>query len=507
MRCASLYALVATAAIFAGCSGGSSIPNSTPVSGNSSNTTSYAVGSVASGFAPQGGLDCNGLSPIQRPFKSTMICADFHFGNQARGEDNDRYIGHDEPSIGFFSQSPASGNNMQWQFQLNSERPLPATQTFENTPAFWFGLAVCDDESYPERPCVPDSDANRSGFAGPSSAGSAVLELQFYPPEFPPWITQISCDMTHWCAALNIDSLECDRGFVCNPNCTEPVNFAFIQTDGVPAGPPGPGIQTRATFTPNGKTLLMNQGDRIRATIMDTPAGLVTRVEDLTTGQSGFMVASAANGFQNTNLQNCKTKPFVFHPEFATARFGNFTPWTVLQLNVNLAFEIGHFTPGPSGDKDADDAPCFPGPTVAGCLDFAQGGDIDFDGTSYRADWPNGTTRTASPLQFTSVLGSGIGPVSGGLGYGTIQFQTTVPASESTCTSSGFGCVVPPHGAAFYPFYAVSSVGGRCVATFGNDVAGETVHDFGKDTQYGSSNVAWFFGLNSGGVLANPCTP
>ena len=461
---------------------------------------------TAAGVAAQGGLDCNGFSTLQRRIKTYMACSDFSFGKQARGEDNEHYIGHDEPSIEFFSSAPGSGNNMQWEFRLNSEHALPATQTFENTVAFWFALAVCDNESYPQRPCVPNSDANLSGFAGPRSAGSAFLELQFYPPEFPPFVTQISCDLTHWCAALNIDSLECNRNFACNPGCTEPVNFAFIQTDGVPAGPPGPGNQTSATFANNANTLLMNQNDLIRVTMQDTPAGLINRVEDLTTGQSGFMVASTANGFQNTHLQNCKTKPFAFHPEFATAKFGNFVPWAALQANVNVAFEIGHFTPGANGDNDADDAPCFTGPTLPGCLNLAQGGDVDFDGTSYLADWPDGTTNTAAPFHFTSTLGSGIGPVSNGQGYGTIQFETDVPASESTCTPSGSGCTVPPKGAAFYPFYATSSVSG-CTATFGNDVANETVSDFGKDAQYGGSNVAWFFGTNSGGVRNNPCVP
>ena len=505
MKRASLWAFVAAAAFLVGCSGGgNTVPGSAPVSGSQRNVVSSAY-IAPSGVAPNGGLDCNGLSPAQRLFKEDMTCADFSFGKQARGEDNEHYIGHDEPSIGFYSQTPPSGNNMQWEFQLSHENPLPATQTFENTVAIWVSLAVCDSESYPQRPCVPDSDANLSGFSGPRSAGSALVELQFYPPGFPPFITQISCDLAHWCAALNIDSLECDRSFVCNPNCTEPVNFAFIQTDGVPAGPPGPGIQTNATFTPNGKTLLMNQNDRIRISISDTSQGLLTRIVDLTTGQSGFMVASSANGFQNTHLQNCSTKPFTFHPEFATARFGNFVPWTALQAHVNLTFEIGHFTPGRNGDSDADDAPCFPGPTVAGCLDLAEGGDIDFDGTSYRADWPNGTTTTATPVLFT-----GMGPVSAGQGYGTIQFETDAPASESTCTPSGAGCVIPPHGAAFYPFYTISQVSVPCIATFGTDVTkgpGKTTDDFAKDAQYGSSNVAWFFGTNSGGVRANPCTP
>ncbi|MGZ3508462.1 MAG: hypothetical protein ACXWNJ_08630 [Vulcanimicrobiaceae bacterium] len=514
---AYLYLFAAAAAFLGGCSGGGNtmVPGSGSTSSNTSGSAASGARIASRGIAPEGGLDCNGLSTIQRPIKEDMVCADFFFGSQGRGEDNGRYIGHDEPSIGFYSQSRNSGNNMQWAFRLSAEHSLPATQTFENLITFWFSLAVCDPNSYPQNPCTPDSDAN-AGAADPHAAGSALVELQFYPPGFSPFIKQISCDLTHWCAALNIDSLECSLNFAhCNNGCIEPVNFAFVQTDGVPVGPPGPGNQTKATFTPNGRTLLMNQNDLIRVTIKDTPQGMVTRIEDLSTGQSGFIVASAANGFQNTDLQTCGTSPFTFRPEFGTAKLANIVPWTALQANVNLAVEIGHFTPGRHGDTDRDDQPCFPGPTLPGCLNFKHGGDIDFDGSSYLVDWPDGTANNATPLQYSSVLGRGIGPVSGPSGtggpyingYGLVQFETDVPASESTCTPSGAGCVVPPQGAAFYPFYALSSVGGRCLATFGNDIAGQTINDLGKDAQYGSSNVAWFFGTNSGGIIPNPCAP
>ena len=126
-----------------------------------------------------------------------------------------------------------------------------------------------------------------------------------------------------------------------NPNCTEPVNFAFIQKNGVPTGPPGPGNASTATMTPNAQTLLMNQGDRIRITIKDTSAGLLTMVQDLTTSQSGvmqtgFMVASAANGFQNTDPNTCATTNFSFDPEYDTAKFDNFVPWAALQVNINF---------------------------------------------------------------------------------------------------------------------------------------------------------------------------
>ena len=76
------------------------------------------------------------------------------------------------------------------------------------------------------------------------------MELQFYPPGEAPFADSISCDNAHWCAALTIDSLECTLNFApINANCTEPVNFGFIQTDGVPTGPPTPRLPDLATFT------------------------------------------------------------------------------------------------------------------------------------------------------------------------------------------------------------------------------------------------------------------
>ena len=67
------------------------------------------------------------------------------------------------------------------------------------------------------------------------------MELQLYPPGNPPYIDSASCDDSHWCAALTIDSLECTGAFaLCNTNCEEPANVAFIQKNGVPTGGPAP---------------------------------------------------------------------------------------------------------------------------------------------------------------------------------------------------------------------------------------------------------------------------
>jgi hypothetical protein len=476
----------------------------------------------AQAFQVVGNLDCNGYSAIQKPLKLGLPCADFfdtEYGR--RGNDNGHYVGHDEPSIGFISTVPHSGNSVQWDVTLPRERPLPATQTFENYPAFWFAMAMCDPNSVPNGACLPDSDENT-----PFLAGSAIMELQFYAPGFSPFITQISCDLKHWCAAVNIDSLEVTKSGKLNPNCTEPVNFAFIQTNGVPPGPPGPATATNATLTPNGHTLLMNQGDHLRVTITDTAAGLLTRIDDLTTGQTGYMVASGANGFQNTDPNTCAGTNFDFHPEYDTARFGNFVFWASLQANINLAVEIGHFTPGINGDHDADDAPCFPGPTLPGCLNLAQGGDLDFDGTSYRVDWPDGTLNNATSLAIRSVAGGGIGPLSrsdeGGYSepFPIIHLQTNVAASEQNCQPKGVDCVVPPMGARFYPFYAVANAddaiakadsgdsgdANTCALLFGN-FTGPAINNFGRDKQYGTANLSWFFGQNSNGPRANPCIP
>jgi hypothetical protein len=153
--------------------------------------------------------------------------------------------------------------------------------------------------------------------------------------------------------------------------------------------------------------------------------------------------------------------------------------------------------------------PCFnTGVTVPGCI----GADVDFDGTSYQTDWPDGTTNNAPSVLIQSVLGGTMGPRSANPGkgkytqpYSEIQLETDVLASESTCTPTGAGCTVPPPGAAFYPFYAVSTdTRGRCLLEFGN-FTGTGINNFGGDAQYGPPNLPWFFGTASSGILPNPC--
>ena len=164
-----------------------------------------------------------------------------------------------------------------------------------------------------------------------------------YPPGYTPFVDSMSCSKTQWCAALNIDSLECNVGFgACNNNCIEPVNFAYLQTNGVPAGPPNPQQTNVSTFTPNANTLKINGGDVLQVSITDPPQGFTTTIRDLTTHQTGFMTASAANGFANTSMADCSGTPFTFHAEYSTAKQQNQVPWAALEGGVLMQQEIGH---------------------------------------------------------------------------------------------------------------------------------------------------------------------
>jgi hypothetical protein len=376
------------------------------------------------------------------------------------------YIGHAEPTTEFFSTLGTSGNNMKWKFALPATDPSP-TQTgtsianFELYIALWMGLDLCDPNSNPFGSCVPNSDSNN-----PATAGSAFLELQFYPPG-------LTCGSnTQWCARLHINTLQNNTPFQVM-NCQEPTTEAFVTTDGTPGGP----------------KLFMSNGDSIAVAIHDTANGLETDVNDLTTASTGTMVASGANGFvHNANLTDCTTTAFNFHPMYQTASPGQVVPWATLAPNVAFDFEIGHFelcgdaacSTLPDGG-DTDDVSCGTTRGIGGCF----GGDTDHDGTPYLADWPDGTANHPASLILGSPDDKGVGPLSTSATdtsdydepYNSIKFATT----ESTT-------------APFYPFWSQAGTGAACKFNFGNDIPLVTTNDFGKATQYGTT-------------IANPCLP
>ena len=506
----------------------------------------------------RGELDCNGLSPIQHSVKQGLPCLDPRGPGDSRFEENDHYIGHDEPSFRFLSNQPGSGYNITINERLPVEpAKLPTvrhpgtdvTHTFELTVAPWFSTTVCDPNSAPLLPCTPQSDANAPAGSYPG-AGAGFVELQFYPPGFAPFDDAISCDNSHWCSALNIDSLECqgNGSGACNNQCVEPVNFAYVQTNGVPTGPPSPQLSNLKSFTPNRHTLRMNPGDRVTVQMFNAKIrgghALEVKETDWSTGQSGFMVASGANGFMNTNPFSCAGTRFNFQPEYNTARAQNIIPWGIGPYMINDQFEVGHFEPctsvtgkstislakhvtdtyynhchGPyepardtaKAGLEPNDAPCYKfGDThgglaapnlVTGCPVFFNAiGDLDYDGTSYRADWPNSVQPDRFPSTFLQQQPTTVG----GRHYPAIQFMTDASATElnTNCNiATGAGCVLPPKGPGhFYPFWTQARVGGSCVWEFGNMRNGNT---FGGDAQYGKVTPD-SLGAFVGPVLRNP---
>ena len=591
------------------------------------------------GIAPKpvNELDCNGFSPVYRSVKPDLggLCTDpltppgTWSAHAGRFYDNGHYIGHDEPSVKFISSVPGSADNMTYFMKLSTD-PTAAltahagantTDYAELSPAPWFGLPICDPLSYPINPCTPQSDSNGGAINDPSAAGSAFMELQFYPPGFPPFYDAPSCDHGHWCAALTIDSLEATYGFsLINNNCVEPVNFAFLQRNGVPAGPPSPQLADLTSFTPSSETLLMNPGDTLKVTIRDVPvpaysetvnhhtytvpAGLALQatVHDLTTGKVGTMTASAANGFMDTlgiirhgqsdsyTLGNCSGVPFNFTAEYNSALQQNQVPWAALEGGVLMEDEIGHFevcssvsnqlpagtVPGDakvyqscSGGSEGTAAPeqgcsfqtgncpgattqdglaCPPDPAtglpnfteglsceysdalcmpkgprpvsndgavtsvswpVAGCQeDYFQNGDLDFDGTPYQNDWPNGSSTTPTSFQYWGPFANGSST------YSQVQFETDVLASEGFCNvSTALGCTVPPVGANFYPFWTLGSSSSEpslaptsfaCAWNFGNMIPAVTKNAEGGDGEYGLPDLSRYAGTAISPPMSNP---
>jgi hypothetical protein len=495
------------------------------------------------------------------------------------------YVGHDEPSLVPYSNVPGSGNHLTYSMTLphdpsptNPNTPGKSYQ-FELNGAIWLGMALCGTQSYPEQlsTCTPDSDTNIVDPAvSPNHPGTAFLELQFYPPGWVPWPTwQVAvgasgCDPAKWCAAMNIFSLAEDpvAGTALNATCAarvglEYVNFAFVTKNGSTTAPANPVDSTTATFTPNPTNdLFMNSGDKLKVSLQDSANGLQASINDQTSGQKGFMTASAANGFGQVKYDptgtSCVNIPYDFHPMYSTSSEQTRVIWAAHTYNLSFTSEIGHFencngpnpipaTPFgvdasgnpitcPAGNTegfgsnasptDADDDFCFPGSEamlvdVNGCTDTNTG----FDSLGYQPVWPDGNTSLhPQSILFTSPR---TGP-GDSTNYSRVAFEANLPRIEATCNRlTGAGCTLIPTTdkgtpAAFYPFFSAfqngvqgTPGGGRCMWGFGNDLPGATT-DFGRNAQYGTLLTSSYLIFGGGGasrqlinnfrqIIPNPC--
>ncbi|MBZ5508016.1 MAG: hypothetical protein LAO78_21340 [Acidobacteriia bacterium] len=457
---------------------------------------------------------------------NSPICADIAHHLQ---ELDGKYSGHDEPAIAFYSNRPGSGNSFTTVLTMPTDPPTPPQQdgsggtfNFQLHSVFWFSMVLCDTQSAPNFTdvCVPNTDANIFENPDPNATdfighhpGSAFLELQFYPPGgfFP------QCDLKQWCVAMNILSFNArardpftQRN---NRDCIvkvglEPDNIAYLTTSGISQI-----LATPFNADPNplfntvpGEIFKMNQGDRVQVSIYDTPEGVKTEVQDLTTGITGSMTASIANGFVQVNFVpdpdpahpsvTCTGTPYAFHPQYSTSSEHTRAVWTAHTINVAFSDEIGHYelcsavdheggrcigkTPTDPADSDLDDSSCFSGAffakfgllPVGACI--AQ--ELDFDGTSYGFNWP-GTGHHAtdtlihpSPIRFTAPQfrlqrhrdGDKDGDDRTSLhDFSRVAFETDTPINEfftnPNCNAfTGTGCTNPPAGTQFYPIYSTT---------------------------------------------------
>jgi hypothetical protein len=457
----------------------------------------------------------------------------------ARGNYEGAYVGHDEPAVLFYSTRAGSGNSNVWRLRLPPEAPVQPRQdgtggtwNFQRSAAFWFGMDLCESESYPNPglPCPADSDSNIKDGSDPSSpdwmgnhVGTGFLELQFYPPGWAPLPAGISCDATRWCAAMAVFGLSDSLTAVNNADCLnrageEFVNFAYITPSGTPIAPPDPIAGNAWGPVDPTRVLLMNPADELEVSIHDSPDGLVTSISDLTSGRGGFMTASVANGFMHPlfqpNAATCTQAPYAWHPMYATSSEHTNVPWAVHTYNVSFSDEIGHFeycnhvntqsncvNPGASEAKtDGDDAFCSTAAAsllirISGCT----GSDGDFDGTSYRPDWAGTLADSAQDRQLHSESFQFTSPLTGGRNYERMAFEADLPAIEplSICDYQGNGCVNPPPGAQFYPFYSTRTGQGACAWQEGGPYIPGTSNTFGGNStaEYGPELLSYFPGL------------
>jgi hypothetical protein len=281
----------------------------------------------------------------------------------------------------------------------------------------------------------------------------------------------------------------------------------------VPHAPPGPLDLTNGSFTPSAATdLFMDSGDVLTIDIHDGADGLTTIVHDLSNGQSGSMTASAGNGFAQILFEpdstTCHEAPYTFRPMYATSSEHTRVPWAAHSYNVAFSDEIGHFeycnsvasdgscAANSEPSLDGDDNGCF-GPEasllvlIGGCIAT----DNDFDGVSYQPVWPGTDPNRGQDAKYHSTSILFTSPLFGGSqNYSRVAFEADLPRIEAAdfggnCNrTTGDGCVNPPPGSNFYPFYSTADAHktssaskdlSGCVWQLGGPYLKGTTNDFG----------------------------
>ena len=172
---------------------------------------------ASTGFAATFDIE---LSP-SRCTSTASTAASVRISRVRRTCSANEYVGHDEPSLLFYSNQAWFGQPDAVQHDA-SDRPSGLKSAKALLPVRAERRDVARDGSV-RHPVLPGAGVDlharqrlqhrRPGGVAQSSPGTAFLELQFYPPGWVPWPTWAvavgasSCDPTSWCAAMNVFSV------------------------------------------------------------------------------------------------------------------------------------------------------------------------------------------------------------------------------------------------------------------------------------------------------------
>jgi hypothetical protein len=107
--------------------------------------------------------------PNYNPLNCSQVNSGFCPDTYRTKAHQSEYIGHDEPALLFYSNEPGSGNSSLYLLTLPKDPPTLPTQDgrggtfeFQLNVAFWFGMVLCDSQSFPNftHTCRPDTDDN-----------------------------------------------------------------------------------------------------------------------------------------------------------------------------------------------------------------------------------------------------------------------------------------------------------------------------------------------------------
>ena len=277
----------------------------------------------------------------------------------------------------------------------------------------------------------------------------------------------------------------------------------------------------------------------------DTGYGLRIDINDRTTGQNGFMVASAANDFAQVKFDpsgsGCTAIPYNFHPMYSTSSPLTRVPWAAHTYNVAFSDEIGHFDYcsavnsslgcNPGGPKGWARTRSRRMPTTSSAS--GRGRNALSDRRMRKRERPrfrrhvvptglaDGVhTNRPTPIEFTSFKTGADYDTN----YTKAGFETDLPRVEQGIAGcdpfNAVGCTLFPTTddgtpAPFYPYFTIDSHGGNCTWVYGNTVAGLTTNNFSKNTQYGTYDTGVDY-TGPGGVpfakaddfrniVSNPC--